>query len=149
MAGNKIYASVGHRYLKKKVGHGSENQSISGVTTICLMQRDTSPWHRADQAVDCSLWNGVPLFNSCAKLLGISRNWNMLHRRLSRASQTCSMADMSGEYAGHRIFRFQELRTDACDIGLCIIMLKHDVMVEDKWHDNGLSISSRYLCAFK
>ena len=41
------YASVGHRYL------GSENQSVSGFTTICLMQRDTSPSHRVDKAMEC------------------------------------------------------------------------------------------------
>jgi hypothetical protein len=29
------YASVSHRYLK---GNQSENQSVSGMTTICLMQ---------------------------------------------------------------------------------------------------------------
>ena len=33
------------------------------------MQSDTSPSHRVDQAVDCGLWNVVPLlFNGCAKL---------------------------------------------------------------------------------
>ena len=47
------------------------------VTTICLMQHHTSPLHRVDHAVDCGLWNGVPLlFNSCAKLLYIGWNWN-------------------------------------------------------------------------
>ena len=30
------------------------------MITICLMQRDTSPSHRVDQAVDCGLWNVVP-----------------------------------------------------------------------------------------
>ena len=35
------------------------------------------------------------------------------------------------------IFSFQELCTDPCDIGLCVIMLKHDVMEADEWHDNG------------
>ena len=29
-----------------------------------------------------------------------------------------------------------ELCTDPCDIGLCIVMLKH-VMAADEWHDNG------------
>jgi hypothetical protein len=48
----------------------------TGVTTICLMQLDTSPSHRVDQAVDCGLWNVVPLlFNSCVKLLDIGGNW--------------------------------------------------------------------------
>ncbi len=35
---------------------GSENQSVSGVTTICLTQCNTSPSHRVDQVVDCDLW---------------------------------------------------------------------------------------------
>ncbi|XP_031660667.1 X-ray repair cross-complementing protein 5-like [Oncorhynchus kisutch] len=49
------------------------------VTTICLMQRDRSPLHRVDQAVDCGLWNVVPLlFNGCAELLDIGGNWNTL-----------------------------------------------------------------------
>jgi hypothetical protein len=62
----------------KRVGGGSENQSVSGVTTVCCMQRDTSS-HRVDQAVDCGLWNIVPLlFNVCAKLLDIGGNWNTL-----------------------------------------------------------------------
>ena len=65
--------------LKKKLGRESENQSVSGVTTICLMQLDTSPSHRVDQAVDCGQWNFVPLlFNGCAKLLDIDGNWNPL-----------------------------------------------------------------------
>jgi hypothetical protein len=43
------------------------------------MQRDTSPSHRVDKAVDCGLWNVVPLlFNGCAKLLDIGLNWNTL-----------------------------------------------------------------------
>ncbi len=58
---------------------GSENQSVSDVTTICLTQCNTSPLHRVDQVVDCGLWNVGPLlFNGCAKLLDIVRNWNTL-----------------------------------------------------------------------
>ena len=57
--------------LKNKKS-GSSNQSISGVNTICLMQRDTSPSHSVDQAVDCGLWNVVSLLiNASAKLLDI------------------------------------------------------------------------------
>ena len=34
---------------------------------------------RVDQAVDCGLWNVVPLlFNSCAKLLDIGENWDTI-----------------------------------------------------------------------
>ena len=39
------------------------------------------------------------------------------------------------EELGH--FQTQELCTDPCNMGLCIIMLKHKVMVTDEWHDNG------------
>ncbi len=58
-----------------------------------------------------------------------------------------------GEYAGHArtgmFFSFQELCTDPCNMGPCIIMLQHEVRVVDEWHTMGLRISSRYLCAFK
>ncbi len=58
---------------------GSENQSVSGVTTICLMPCNTSPSHRVDQVVDCGLWNvGTLHFNGCATLLEFGRNWNTL-----------------------------------------------------------------------
>ncbi len=56
------------------LGGGSENQSVPGVTTICLMQCNTSPSHRVDQVVDV----GPLLFNGCVKLLDIVRNWNTL-----------------------------------------------------------------------
>ena len=56
-------------------GCGSEKLSVSGVTISCLMQCDTSASHRVDQAVDCGLWNVVPLFNGCAKLLNIKSNF--------------------------------------------------------------------------
>ena len=57
----------------------TENQSVCGVTTICLMHRTTSPSHRVDQAVDCGLWNVVQLLiNGCGKLLDIGGNWNAL-----------------------------------------------------------------------
>jgi hypothetical protein len=35
------------------------------------------------------------------------------------------------------IFSFQELCTDPCDMGLCNIILKHEVMAADEWLDNG------------
>uniref|UniRef100_A0A8P4GGC4 P/Homo B domain-containing protein n=1 Tax=Dicentrarchus labrax TaxID=13489 RepID=A0A8P4GGC4_DICLA len=58
---------------------GSGNQSVSGVTTICLTQCNTSPSHRVDQVVDCGLWDVGPLlFNGCAKLLDIGKTWNRL-----------------------------------------------------------------------
>ena len=52
------------------------------------------------------------------------------------------MGDMSGEYAGHRknwdIFRFQELCTDPCNIGPCIIMLQREMMAADELPYNGV-----------
>ena len=57
----------------------------------------------------------------------------------SRASQTCSMGDMSGECAGHgRHFQlpgivYRSLRHGA---GPSIFMLKHEVMSANEWHDN-------------
>ena len=65
--------------LKKRLGYGPENQSVSGVTTICPMQQNTSPSHRVDQAVDCGLWTFVPLlFNGCVKFLDMGGNWKTL-----------------------------------------------------------------------
>ncbi len=75
---------------------GSENQSVSGVTTICLTQSNTSPSHRVDQVVDCGLWDVVEW--SCWILSGTGARCRICR---SRASQTCSMGDMSGECAGH------------------------------------------------
>jgi hypothetical protein len=63
---------------KKKYGRGLANQSVFCATTICLMQRETSPLHRVDQAVYCGLWNVVTLFNGCEKLMDIDGNWNTL-----------------------------------------------------------------------
>jgi hypothetical protein len=37
---------------------GAEKHLVSGVTTVCLMQRSTSPWHEVDQVVS-GLWNVV------------------------------------------------------------------------------------------
>ena len=113
-------------------GGGSENQSVSDVTTVCL----TSPSHRVDQVVDCGLWNAGPiLFNGCAKLLEFGRKWNTL----SYTYCLRSVGDMSVEYAGHaRTGMFSASRcTDPCNMGLCIIMLQHEVMVLDELHNNG------------
>ncbi len=35
------------------------------------------------------------------------------------------------------VFSFQELCTDPWNMGPCIIMLQHEVMVVDEWHNNG------------
>ena len=47
----------------------------------------------------------------------------------------------SGEYAGPGrngdILIYQDSCTDPWDMGTCIIMLKHEMMAADEWHDNG------------
>ena len=70
---------------------------VPNVTTICLMERDTSPSHGVNHAVDCGLWNVVPLlFNGCAKFLDISGNLNMLCTRRSRVV-TCLVSTQAME----------------------------------------------------
>ncbi len=134
-------------------GGGSKNQSVSGVTTICLTQCNTSPSHGVDQVVDCGLWNVGPLlFNGCAKLLHIGRNWNTLsHTPIqSIPNMLNGWCSMSGEYAGHAMFSAsrncaQILATWGCALSCCNmrwwLWMNGTTM--------GLRISLRYLCAFK
>ena len=71
-------AFVCHRYLKKQ-GRAWIRKQVSIWCDHHFPQRDTSPSHRVDQAVDCVLWNVVPLlFNGCDKLLDIGEKWNTL-----------------------------------------------------------------------
>jgi hypothetical protein len=106
------------------------------------MQRNTSPSHTVDQAVDCVLWNVVPLlFNGCAKLLDIGGNWNThLYTSIQSIPNMLNRWHVSWvcrPWKNSDIFSFQELCTDPWDMGPCIIMLKHEVMATDEWHDNG------------
>ncbi|XP_054648315.1 uncharacterized protein LOC129190032 [Dunckerocampus dactyliophorus] len=87
------------------------------------------------KVVKCGLWNAGPLlFNGCAKLLDIDRNWSTPYCliRQSKASQTFSVGDTSGAYAGSYI---QILATWGRAF---IIMLQHAVMVVDEWSNNVL-----------
>ncbi len=128
-------------------GGGSENQSVSGVIPICLTQCNTSPSHRVDQVVHCSLWNVGPLlFNGCAKLLDIGRNWNTLsYTPIQSIPNMLKGWHVRWVYVrllcwpckNWDVFSFQELCTDPCNMGPCIIMLQHEVMVVDEWHNNG------------
>ena len=56
-----------------------------------------------------------------------------------KGSQTCSVGVwwVCRPWKNWAIFSFQELCTDPSDMWPCIIMLKHEVMVADEWHDNG------------
>ncbi len=99
----------------------SENQSVSGVTTICLTQCNTSPSHRVDQVVVCGQWNVGPLlFNGCAKLLDVGRNWNTLSYTLIQSIPNM----LNGWHVrwvcypckNWDVFIFQELCTDPYNI---------------------------------
>ncbi len=76
---------------------GSENQSVSGVTTIChLLHIELIRLF----IVACGMLvhSSSMAVRSCWIL---ARTGTRCRIRRSRASQTCSMGDMSGEYAGH------------------------------------------------
>ncbi len=111
---------------------GSENQSVSGVTTICLTQCNTSPSHRVDQVVDCGLRNVGPLKWLCE----VARYWQELEHAVvytnpehTKHAQwvTCPVSMLA----------MQELGCFQLPGILYIIMLQHEVMVVDEWHNNG------------
>ncbi len=137
------------------LGGGTENQSVFGVTTICLTQCNTSPPHRVDQVVDCGLWHVGPLlFNGCAKLLDIGRNWNMLsYMPIQSIPNILNGWHVRCEYAGHaRTGMFSASRNSVqilatwCRALSCCNMRWWSLM---NGTTTGLRISSQYLCAFK
>ncbi len=109
-----------------------QNQWVSGVTTICLSQCNTSPSHRVDQVVDCGLWNVGPLlFNGCAKLLDIGWNWSTLYTPIQSIPNMLNrwhVRWVCWPWKNWDVFSFQEL---------CTVVLQHEVMVMDEWHNNG------------
>ncbi len=128
-------------YFIGEVSGGSKNQSVSGVTTICLTQCNTSPSHKVDQVVDCGLWSvGSLLFNGCAKLLDIGRNLNTLSYTPIQSipnmlnGVTCPVSMLAMQELGCVQL---PLCTDPCNMGPCIIMLQHELIVVDEWHNNG------------
>ncbi len=79
------------------------SRSVSGVTTICLTQCNTSPSHRVDQVVDCGLWNVGP--TPLQWLCEVAGYWQELEHAVIYADPehpkhaqwvTCPV-----EYAGH------------------------------------------------
>ncbi len=101
-----------------------------------------SPSHRVDQVVDCDLWNVGPLlFNGCAKFLDIGRNWNTLSytpiQSIPNMLNGWHVRWVCWPCKNWDVFSFQELCTDPYNMGPCIIMLQHEVMVVDEWHNNG------------
>lgn len=115
----------------------SEHQSVSGLSTICL----TSLLHRDDQVVDGGLWNVGPLlFNGCAKLLDIGRNWNAL--TYTPIQSIVSRLTMK-EWDGMLLASWNCLQIPAtwgCVLSCCSIM----VMVVDESHYNVTTSGSRH-----
>ncbi len=78
-------------------GGVSENQSVSGVTTICHHLR-IELIRLLIVACGMLVHSSSMAVRSCWILAGTGTRCRI---RRSRASQTFSMGDMSGEYAGH------------------------------------------------
>jgi hypothetical protein len=118
MSGNTDMHLLVKDAFKKKVG----TWIIKPVSIWCYHHL---PSHRVDQAVDLYLlW--MPI--SCCQGNSYS-SWSH--------DMTCLVTMQAMEELD--IFSLQKLYTDPCEIGLCIVMLKHEVT-------NG---TSQYLCAFK
>ena len=144
------YTSVGNRYLKKKGGVDQKTSQIlvtrcSETYLICiesirlLIVACGMLSHSSSMAV-----------RSCWILAGTGTR---CCTRRSRASQTCSMGDMSSEYAGHgRTGPFSASR----NFVQILLTWGHALSCWNKgwWQQMnattmGLRILSRHLCAFK
>ncbi len=109
--------------------------------TIFLTQCNTSPSHRVDQVVGCGLWNVGPLlFNGCAKLLDYCQELEnaVVYADPEHPKHAQWVTWVCWPCKNWDVFSFQELCTDPCNMGPCIIMQQHEVMVVDEWHNNGL-----------
>ncbi len=117
-----------------------------------MSQCNTCLSHRVDQVVACGMLvhSSSMAVRSCWILAG---TWTRCRVRRSRASQTCSMGDMSGEYAGHaRTGMFLASRNCVQILATWGRALSCCNMRWWSWRNGttmGLRISSRYLCAFK
>ncbi len=84
---------------------------------------------------------GPLLFNGCAKLLDIGRNWNTLSytpiQSIPNMLNGWHVRWVCWPCKNWDVFSFQELCTDPCNMGPCIIKLQHEVMVVDERHNNG------------
>ncbi len=125
-------------YTEQKYKHNTFRKPVS----IWCDHHLPSPPHRVDQVVYCGLWNVGPLlFNGCAKLLDIGRNWNTLSytpiQSIPNMLNGWHVRWVCWPCKNWDVFSFQELCTDPCNMGPCIIMLQHEVMVVDEWHNNG------------
>ncbi len=73
--------------------------------------------------------------------LDIGRNWNRLLytpiQSIPNMLNGWHVRWVSWPCKNWDVFSFQELCTDPFNMGPCIIMLQHEVMVVDEWHNNG------------
>ena len=111
-----------------------------------------SPLHRVDQAVDCGLLSHSSSIAARNRwILAGTGTCCRTHR--SRASQMCSVGDMSGEYAGHgRTGTFSTYRNCVQILATWSRALSCWNMRWWQWINGttmGLRILARYLCAFK
>ncbi len=107
---------------------------------------------------------GPLLFNGCVKLLDIGRNWNTLaytpdpeHPKHAQWV-TCPVSMLAMQELG--CFQLPGIVYRSLQHGACIIMLQHEVMVVDEWHNNGPqdlvtvslciqnAINKMHLCSF-
>ncbi len=89
------------------------------------------------------------LFNGCAKLLDIVRNWNTLSYTPIQSINGWHVRWECWPCKNWDVFSFQELCTDPCNTGRALSCCN---MRWWSWMNDttmGLRISSRYLCAFK
>ncbi len=109
-------------------GGGSENQSVSGVTSICLTQCNTSPSHRVDQVVDCGLWDVGPLlFNGVV----YADPEHLKHAQWV----TCPVSILTMQELG--CFQLPGIVYRSLQHGAVHYHAEHEVMVMDEWHNNG------------
>ena len=71
------------------------------------------------------------------QLLDIGGNWITLSSTLMQCIPNMLNGWHDWPWKNWEIFRTKELCTDPYDMGPCIIMLKHEIMVEDELRDNG------------
>ena len=84
-------------WIRKLVSIWCDQHLPQAVRHIC-----TSTSYRVDQAVDCGLWNVVPLlFNGCAKLLDIGGTWKTLSYTSIQSNPNMLNAWHLWCYAGH------------------------------------------------
>ncbi len=117
---------------------GVQNQSVSGVTTICHLLR-IELIRLLIVACGMLVHSSSMAVRSCWILAGTGTRCRI---RRSRASQTCSMGDIPVSMLAMQelgCFQLPGIVYNPCNMGPCIIMLQHEVMVVDEWQQQWAS----------